>query len=247
MRLMIFNPAGSSNVRAALALLCATTAIATLPMAAEAQTIQTNSDVLNIPAFEQIDQNGIDVISGLFRTKSPVLSAGDSDNPTEFYLIWTGRTWMANLPSLGMDKDNSIFVNSDAGSDEFKFIDFKSSLVSYEHVRPNVGSTLLCGTAPVISGETYITSCSYESRNGAKASYFTLTRTLSGNERLNETALFGNLTLFPLQVTYPDKGIVGVNIPITSCFGILGGGCHFSIRYSNFNKIYYGYELFKFA
>lgn len=233
MRLMIFNPAGSSNVRAALALLCATTAIAALPMAASAQTIQTNSDVLNIPAFEQIDQNGVDVISGLFRTKSPILSAGDADNPTEFYLIWTGRTWMANLPSLGMDKDNSIFVNSDGGSDEFKFIDFKSSLVSYEHVRPNVGSTLLCGAAPVISGETYITSCSYESRNGAKASYFTLGRTLSGNERLNETALFGNLTLFPFQVTYPDKGIVGVNLPISSCFGILGGGCHFSIRYSN--------------
>jgi RHS repeat-associated protein len=210
------------------------------PLIAAAQTIQTNSDVLNIPAFEQIDQNGVDVINGFFRTKSPSLSAGDSDNPTDFALIWTGRTWQANVPTISMDKDNSVFVNSESGSDEFRVVDFKSSILSFDHIRPNVGSNLICFTDPrILSGETYITSCSYESRNGAKISYLTTTRTVSGNERLNETALFGNLTLFPRQVAYPDKGISGVDIPISSCFNIPGGGCNFNIRYSN------GYEVRK--
>jgi RHS repeat-associated protein len=204
------------------------------PHMAAAQTIQTNSDVLNIPAFEQIDQNGVDVINGFFRTKSPSLSAGDSDNPTDFALIWTGRTWMANLPTISMDKDNSVFVNSDGGSDEFRVVDFKSSILSFEHIIPNVGSNLTCFTDPrILSGETYITSCNYESRNGTKISYSTTTRTLSGNERLNETALFGNLILFPRQLAYPDKGVSGVDIPITSCFNIPGGGCHFTMRYPN--------------
>ena len=216
-------------------------AMAAVPMIAQAQTFQTSSDIMNIPAFEQVDQNGVDVISGLFRTKSTVLSAGDAKNPTAFSLIWTGRTWMANLPSLGMDKDDSIFVNTDSGSDEFSFVGRRSgapSIADYNHIRPNVGSSLLCGLASVVSGVTYVTVCTYTSRNGALVNYSTLSRSRIGsNNQINELALFGNANLYPNRISYPDKG--SIDIMLNSCIVIPGQGCNMIYRYSN------GFEIRK--
>ena len=213
--------------------LVASGAMFAMPKMAQAQTMQTSSDALNIPAFEQIDQNGVDVISGLFRTKSPVLSAGDADNPTEFYLVWAGRSWMSNLPSLGMDKDNSIFINTDSGSDEFNNSvreSPNSSRFIYEHIRPNIGSSLGCFHASTPSNQGYLGGCSYVSRNGLDVQFITPNRTTTTSGPLMELELFGNAYEYPFQITDPARGITTVS----PCAGIVaGGGCGIDFRYSN--------------
>jgi RHS repeat-associated protein len=217
--------------RGAAALLALTGLVT--PHIAAAQTMQTSSDALNVPAFEQIDQNGVDVISGLFRTKSPSLSAGDADNPTEFALIWTGRTWLANLPTLGMDKDDSIFVSSDGGSDEFNNpvreqpgdIRFR-----YEHIRPNVGASLSCFHLTGPNLQPYLGGCGYVSRNGVETGFSTFGRSAVTPGFLSELELFGNAYEYPAQTKDPARGITQV-IPCTQTF--TGGGCGIIIRYPN--------------
>ncbi len=216
------------------------------PGLATAQSMRTSSGVLNVPAFEQIDQNGVDVINGSFRTKSPVLSAGDVDNPTEFYLIWAGRTWQASAPTLSMTAENSIVVNYDGMSDEFAN-PVKSSLPSngggvpydWQQIRPNVGASMLCYHSGGLSGQGWLASCTYTSRNGAVVD-FQGTLPFFGSFPLDEQydyEAFGNAIVAPRQIKEPSRGQMQSYTGAVNAFD--GGEIH--IVYSN------GYKIRKFG
>src|SRR4051812_42483608 len=77
---------------------------------------QTSGAALNVPTYSPVDANGVDLLGGHFLVTSPKLSMASADRPTEFYMTWQGRGWLAKAPHLYLDKDWHVIVENDGES-----------------------------------------------------------------------------------------------------------------------------------
>ena len=87
---------------------------------APAQNLETTGPSLSPQVFQQVDENGVDLINGSFNIEGPSLSYGEGEGRVSAELRWTGQMWSLNIPSIWRDDDNGLFVNTGRTTDEFK-------------------------------------------------------------------------------------------------------------------------------
>lgn len=155
----------SVAVRSALIILTALLAhIVAIP--ATAQTVDPIAPNLSVPVFEQIDANGIDLISGYPRISSPEISAGGKDDLFSFRLDWGGRSWIPNIPAMWLDDDNHFIFTYVGRSAEFHGFGGSNGL---KQIKPGKGAVIDdCSTW---SGKTFIRYCKYTDRDGNYFAY----------------------------------------------------------------------------
>jgi YD repeat-containing protein len=144
---------------------------------------------LAVPVFEQVDQNGVDLFTGVLRTTSPTYSAGTEGAPVVFGLQWTGQGWVfIGVPSVWND-DGKYIVNYNGYSDEFN--GYKQNFSQREPVN---GALLSCN---VFLPSKLTSLCNYTSRDGDKVTFrnylspFSVTFDQMGLNRLP----FGNMAI----------------------------------------------------
>jgi RHS repeat-associated protein len=137
----------------------------------------TSGASLNAPTFEQVDANGVDLLTGMFSVRSPMLSTGSADGGSSFYLTWNGKTWLPNSPTLWMDDKKHVFVQYQGISDEFTTPVREGDILSsgtpfrWTQIKPNVGARLICYEVGGLSGPTWFSQCFYTSRDGISISF----------------------------------------------------------------------------
>lgn len=159
---MVINSiSGSAGVRNLFALLLMGLSLfAAVP--GFAQSVETVAPNLSTPIFEQIDANGIDLISGYPRISSPALSAGTQDYPFSFRLDWGGQSWIPNVPAMWVDDDNHFIFSYNGHSDEFRGFGGSSGLTQ---VKPGKGAVITqCETWT--ESKSSIKVCQYQDRSG---------------------------------------------------------------------------------
>lgn len=175
---------GRGRLRARLAFLSLSTALAgtlaTSTPALAQQAAQTSGEALNAPSYNPVDGNGVDLLSGRFSARSPVLSMGGAGASSDFYLTWTGQLWMPNTPRLWLDKDWHVIVEYEGTSEEFANAvraDISGAAntnprYTYTQKRPGTGSSLACNFTGGLSGNGWINECHYTSRQGTNLSFY---------------------------------------------------------------------------
>jgi RHS repeat-associated protein len=137
-----------------------------MPTAALADNFQTTGPSLTAQVFQQVDQNGVDLINGSFNIAAPVISAGDEGPVTggSVALRWTGRAWDLNIPSIWRDDDNGLFVDTGRTIEEFEL---RNGL--WVPLRGN-SSTVICTFFD--QDRTQMHSCNYVGHDGTTAQFF---------------------------------------------------------------------------
>lgn len=129
-----------------------------LTQLAEAQDATTYGESLAAPIFEQIDVNGVDLISGSLRVSSPIMEVGQGDNVRRRGLTWTGKSWaIVEQPSIWRDGGKYIVMYRGM-SDEFN--DRKKN---YSQRDPVNGAKLTCS---IYEPGNMASWCTYTNRNG---------------------------------------------------------------------------------
>lgn len=132
--------------------------ICAAPAQGLAQTVQTFGATLNSPVFEQVDQNGVDLVSGHLRVTSPLLVTGSEEARRVDGLQWVGSGWTRiEHPTIWLDNEKYI-VNYRGQSDEFNDEDH-----NFSQRAPITGATLTCAVADAID---LTSECIYTDRNG---------------------------------------------------------------------------------
>jgi YD repeat-containing protein len=130
---------------------------ASIPAIAQDATAYGGS--IEVPTFEQIDSNGVDLLTGKLRISSPVLSSGSQELPRAMGLQWNGTAWAhVDIPSIWLNGNNRWFVNYKGSSDEFS--GFSSGQTQ---VKPITGAKLAC-SVELPSKRVFF--CNYRSRQG---------------------------------------------------------------------------------
>lgn len=167
----------------------------------------TTGSSLAVPTYNPVDQNGVDVMSGRFTTRSPVLSTADTDETGAFYLTWTGQVWMPNAPRLWLDQERGwrVVVEDDGVSHEFgdlvaTNVNTNGDGTQYRYtLKKGYGSAdLLCNFASAVSGDTWIEKCEYSSAS-KKLTFFGVYPSNGGypNFAANEFDQWGNARVWP--------------------------------------------------
>lgn len=136
----------------------AAAAIAVFINPANAQDANTYGLSAEVPVFESVDQNGVDLASGSFRVTSPTYVSGSDEAKSVVGLQWTGKAWThIERPTLWRN-DSKYIVNYMGTSQEFK-----SRSENYAEKKPITGAKLGC----VVWMPQKLTSfCIYTHRNG---------------------------------------------------------------------------------
>jgi YD repeat-containing protein len=184
--------------RSALRMILLTTAIS-CPGLAQAQDATTYVEAFNVPVFESIDQNGVDLITGSMRISTPVLEMGSEHNKHVLGLQWSGKGWVfVGRPTIWRDGDKYI-VNYLGRSEEFNN---RSS--NYSQRKPISGASLSCVTWS--GGLT--SECAYTSREGDfvhfKGMYSPITPYPSAYS--DSTYAWGNIGMAEALVYSIDRG-----------------------------------------
>jgi len=167
--------------------------------ASHAQDATTYVEAFNVPVFESIDQNGVDLITGSLRITTPVLETGSEHYKHVVGLQWSGKGWMMiGQPTIWRDGDKYI-VNYDGRSEEFNN---RSS--NYSQRKPITGAALSCVTWS--GGLT--SECVYTSREGDivhfKGMYSNITPYPAAYG--HSTYAWGNIGMAEAYVYATDKG-----------------------------------------
>jgi YD repeat-containing protein len=126
--------------------------------AARAQDAKTHGGALQPARFESIDENGVDLISGKLRIRTPVIETGAPERRQVLGLEWIGNAWtVIGQPTLWR-KDGTYTVIVDGVADEFNN---RSS--SYSQKKPITGAKFGC--LIFVPGE-FASECRYTARNG---------------------------------------------------------------------------------
>ncbi len=160
----------------------------------------TSGEALNPPQFQQVDENGVDLLNGVYRAQSPVLSAGSGETESRFVLTWTGKNWAPNFPSLSKDNDGHMFVTLNGATEEF---DKRSD--GFAHLQGYNGLSLTCST---IQGADWIDVCNYAGRDGTAVQFHGIPRSFGSfpENRKYDYQHYGNLATTPVLVTLPGVG-----------------------------------------
>ncbi|HEX8241100.1 MAG TPA: hypothetical protein VF574_15305 [Allosphingosinicella sp.] len=184
--------------RSALRLILLATAVS-CPGLSYAQDATTYVEAFNVPVFESVDQNGVDLITGSLRVTTPILQMGSEHNKYVLGLQWSGKGWMMyGQPTIWRDGDKYI-VNYNGRSEEFN-----NRSNNYSQRKPISGAALNCVTWS--GGLT--SECVYTSREGdivhfkGQYSPFTPYPAAYGNS----TYAWGNIGMAEAYVYSMDKG-----------------------------------------
>lgn len=184
--------------RSALRIILFTTAISCHGLS-YAQDATTYVEAFNVPVFESIDQNGVDLITGSLRISTPVLESGSEHYKQVRGLQWTGKGWMmVGQPTIWRDGDKYI-VNYDGKSEEFN--DRGSN---YSQRKPISGAALSCVTWS--GGLT--SECLYTSREGDVVHYKGMYSNLTPYPEAysHSTYAWGNIGMAEAYVYSTDEG-----------------------------------------
>lgn len=180
-----------------------------------AQEAQTFTSSFNVPVFNSIDENGVDLVTGVWRVRTPSVSVGGKGaNGQEMGLEWTGSSWRhIGSPSLWRDGGKHI-VQFMGQSYEFNG---RSS--GYAKRAPVDGSSLSC---QIESGDA-INWCTFVSRDGDVVFFRGVNSTLPGLfQHYGISALrFGNLGISQINVSYASKGNPSINVFSDTASGIV--------------------------
>lgn|GEM_PF-1309112 len=114
--------------------------------------------IVTVPAFNSIDQNGVDLASGMLRVRSPVMTMGSGDDAYVYGLEWTGQAWRhIGLPNVS--RDGSKYYVSFEGQ-TYEFNDYGSNWSERKPVR---GASLECS---VTLPSKYVDFCIFIGRHG---------------------------------------------------------------------------------
>jgi RHS repeat-associated protein len=132
-----------------------------------AQSVDPVAPNLSAPIFEQIDANGIDLISGYPRISSTEINAGEKDGPFSFRLDWGGQSWIPNIPAIWLDDDDDFIFTHVGRSAEFHGFGGSSGLTQ---IKPGKGAVI--NQCETWSGTTFLRFCNYSDRDGRYYSHF---------------------------------------------------------------------------
>lgn len=207
----------------------------------------TNGDSLSAPVYETVDANGVDLLTGRFHARSPVLSMGDIKSPSSFYFSWNGNTWLPNTPSLWIDKNWHVFVSYDGVMDEFanavsatgpNALGWDADMsplghrYDYTQIKPNVGGDFFCYYTGGVSGHSWFSLCLYASRNGHTIYYYgnlPVSASYPSNT-LHDNEEFGNAMVWPSSKFDPKVGFV-TYLPAGAGYGGVSNGGKIKIGY----------------
>lgn len=126
--------------------------------AADAQTYNTSVGALEAPVVQTIDQNGVDLTTGMLRLQSPALTVGSGDDTFVFGLEWMGRAWrFIGIPTISRD-GTKYFVSYDGQTYEFN--GYSSGFSERNPVR---GTSLNCS---IVLPQNVIDFCIFIGRHG---------------------------------------------------------------------------------
>lgn len=184
--------------RSALRIILFTTAISCHGLS-HAQDSTTYVEAFNVPVFESIDQNGVDLITGSLRITTPVLETGSEHHKHVLGLQWTGKGWtMVGQPTIWRDGDKYI-VQYRGKSEEFN-----NRSNNYSQRKPISGAALTCTTWS--GGLT--SECIYTDRDGDivhfKGMYSNMTPYPSAYG--HSTYAWGNIGMAEASVYSIDRG-----------------------------------------
>ena len=130
-------------------------AYSTASYAAEATTFAGD---FSVPVFQQVDQNGVDLVTGAWRVRTPTISVGEGVDKQERGLEWTGQAWVHVVqPSLWQNSGKYTVIYK-GSSHEFN--GFGSG---FSKRAPIDGTSLSCDT---LMGGDGISYCRFTSREG---------------------------------------------------------------------------------
>lgn len=154
------------------ALLLSTALASITPYYASAQTVTPAQ------GRESVDQNGVDLISGTLRLRSPTLSIGTGSHELKYDWLWNGNGWSQSLSATMFKNSASMYtVSIGRQSDVF---DFNGSTFT---ARDGNGSTLISNGA-----SAYI----YKSRDGTTVALTTTKTRYTGYHAVADTITFPN-------------------------------------------------------
>lgn len=156
-----------------------------------AQDSNTTGEALAVPVFDSIDENNVDLITGMLRIRSPLLTMGSGEHQVTFGLEWTGRSWrMLGLPMINRE-DSKYYVTYNGVTDEFN--GYSSG---FSQRRPITGAKLECNAAASV-----FTYCKYTSRDGDVVVFSGQVAGSYPSDYGLQTLAMGNLGMFAAKVT----------------------------------------------
>lgn len=167
---------------------------------AQAQEATTFASAFNVPVFDQIDANGVDLVGGVWRVQTPMITFGEGSERVSRGLQWTGQAWThTGHPSM-WKKDNKYIIMYKGASHEFN--GFGSG---FSKRAPIDGSSLSCNTLSAGSG---ISSCLFKSREGDQVAFNGFYSALSNfGDKMGFSSLqFGNVGIQQILISETDDG-----------------------------------------
>lgn len=180
---------------------------------ASAQDARTFTSSFNVPVFNSIDENGVDLVTGVWRVRTPSVSEGDGGANGQMQgLEWTGSSWR-HIGSPSLWRNGSKYIVQFMGQS----YEFNGRSSGYSKRTPVDGSTLAC---QIESGDA-VNWCTFVSRDGDVVFFRGVLSTLPGLfPDYGLSALrFGNLGISQINVSYAHKGNPEINV-----FSNTGGG-----------------------
>lgn len=154
---VLFDLSACKGVRLAGCLL----ALATLSNGAPAiaaDDATTYGEAFDVPVFERVDKNGVDLVTGMLRLASPTFSYGTEEARTTVGMQWVGRGWLLmDTPTISR-KGSTYYVSYMGATEEFRDRDN-----NYAQKKPISGSTLSCS---IFEPGNLAAECLYTNRNG---------------------------------------------------------------------------------
>ena len=164
-----------------------------------AQDEKIYAEGFDLPVFEQVDSNGVDLISGNLRVRSPTIRTGSDESPNILGMQWAGKSWIfLDVPTIWR-KDGTFTVVYQGQSQEFR-----GRSNNYAEKKPLMGSKLDCSIWVM---QNLVSSCVYTHRNGDVVLFNGIpTPFAPTNIGYGLSALkFGNLGMYRVSIVSDDN------------------------------------------
>jgi YD repeat-containing protein len=165
-----------------------------------AQDAKTYGQSFAIPMLEQIDQNGVDLLSGRLRIVSPMIESGSERKRNRVGFVWAGKAWQY-LDQPTVFRDGSKYIVTYNGQSE----EFGDRGSGYAQRKPITGSKFSCS---IYEPGNLASECIYIDRMGDIVHfwglYSNLTQTTSAYGP--SSVRYGNLGMQSVEVRSGDDG-----------------------------------------